>query len=83
MREMLFENWKWLFENTNQTPPVFLTKNKKDKRFRFKFKKKRDFDFEGVVKSKAVKPNCLRRPYLLFMSWHSWGRNEEAQTKEM
>ena len=44
-------------------PLVFLTKNKKDKRFRFKFKKKRDFDFEGVVKSKAVKPNCLRRPH--------------------
>ena len=21
MREMLFKNWKWLFENTNQTPP--------------------------------------------------------------
>ena len=21
MREMLFKNWKWLFENTNQTLP--------------------------------------------------------------
>ena len=24
MREMLFKNWKWLFENTNQTPQKFL-----------------------------------------------------------
>ena len=22
MREMLFKNWKWFFENTNQTPPM-------------------------------------------------------------
>ena len=42
---------------------MFLTKNKKDKRFRFKFKKKRDFDSEDVVKSKAVKPNWQRRPH--------------------
>ena len=27
MREMLFKNWKWLFENTNQTlPKDFLAK---------------------------------------------------------
>ena len=31
MREMLFKNWKWLFENTNQTPPNALSK-RKDKR---------------------------------------------------
>ena len=24
MREMLFKNWKLLFENTNQTPPKWL-----------------------------------------------------------
>ena len=24
LREILFKNWKWLFENTNQTPPYYL-----------------------------------------------------------
>ena len=51
---------------------MFLTKNKKDKRFCFKFKKKRDFDFEDAVKSKAVKPNTPtltpKTSDLLFMS---------------
>ena len=27
MREMLFKNWKWLFENINQTPPLSLYAN--------------------------------------------------------
>ena len=26
IREILFKNWKWLFENTNQTPQKFLLK---------------------------------------------------------
>ena len=33
MREMLFENWKVLFKNTNQTPPkafVYINVNKKN-----------------------------------------------------
>ena len=29
IRKMLFKNWKWLFENTNQTPPECLVKTVK------------------------------------------------------
>ena len=51
---------------------MFLTKNKKEKRFCFRFKKKREFDFENVVKSKAVKPKTStltpKISDLLFMS---------------
>ena len=33
MREMLFKNWNWLFENTNQTPPKYLVFNTFDENF--------------------------------------------------
>ena len=32
--EMLFKNWKWLFKNTNQTPPKILVKRKKKEKKR-------------------------------------------------
>ena len=38
MREMLFKNWKWLFEIINQTPPLTLTTHNSPEEWTVKIK---------------------------------------------
>ena len=49
MREILFKNWKWLFKNTNQTPPNSL----KNKNYSFSFKIR-------LIKKKRKKKGTFR-----------------------
>ena len=58
IREMLFKNWKWLFENTNQTPPKFDI-----------FSQSRNLSFSILRKNMSLCVNTKTTQILLSKYW--------------